>query len=48
LAGNGAADVRAVLDVQHGREPRAVVNRDVFETAAWRNRLLELRKRFAA
>ena len=48
FAGNGAADVRAVLDVQHGREPRAVVNRDVFETAAWRNRLLELRKRFAA
>jgi hypothetical protein len=25
-----------------------VVNRDVFETAAWRNRLLEFRKRFAA
>jgi hypothetical protein len=23
-----------------------VVNRDVFETAAWRNRLLEFRKRF--
>jgi phosphoglycerate dehydrogenase-like enzyme len=48
FAGNGAADVRAVLDVQHGREPRMVVNRDVFETAAWRNRLLEFRKRFAA
>jgi phosphoglycerate dehydrogenase-like enzyme len=48
FAGNGAADVRAVLDVQHGREPRVVVNRDVFETAAWRNRLLEFRKRFAA
>ena len=48
FAGNGAADVRAVLEVQHGREPRVVVNRDVFETAAWRNRLLEFRKRFAA
>src|SRR5580693_466357 len=48
FAGNGAADVRAVLDVQQGREPRVVVNRDVFETAAWRNRLLEFRKRFAA
>ena len=48
FAGNGAADVRAVLDVQHGREPRVVVNRDVFEMAAWRNRLLEFRKRFAA
>ncbi len=29
FAGNGAADVRAVLDVQHGREPRGVVNREV-------------------
>jgi phosphoglycerate dehydrogenase-like enzyme len=48
FAGNGAADVRAVLDVQQGREPRVVVNRDVLETAAWRNRLLEFRKRFAA
>jgi hypothetical protein len=44
----GAADVRAVLDVQRGREPRVVVNRDVFETAVWRNRLFEFRKRFAA
>jgi hypothetical protein len=48
FAGNGAADVRAVLDVQHGGEPRVVVNREVLETAAWRNRLLEFRKRFAA
>ena len=31
FAGNGAADVRAVLDVQHGREPRGVVNRVVLE-----------------
>ena len=27
FAGNGAADVKAVLDVQQGREPRGVVNR---------------------
>ena len=46
FAGNGAADVRAVLDVQHGREPRVVVNRDVLEAATWKNRLLEFRKRF--
>jgi D-3-phosphoglycerate dehydrogenase len=46
FAGNGAADVRAVLDIQHGRAPRAIVNRDVLETAAWRNRLPEFRKRF--
>ena len=36
-----------VLDVQHGREPRAVVNRSVLETTTWRNRLTEFRKRFA-
>ena len=47
FAGNGAADVRAVLDVQHGREPPAVVNRDVLQTAAWKNRLFEFGKRFA-
>jgi phosphoglycerate dehydrogenase-like enzyme len=47
FAGNGAADVRAVLDIQHGREPRAVVNRDVLQTAAWKNRLFEFGKRFA-
>jgi phosphoglycerate dehydrogenase-like enzyme len=47
FAGNGAADVRAVLDVRDGRAPRVVVNRDVLETAAWRNRLLDFRKRFA-
>jgi lactate dehydrogenase-like 2-hydroxyacid dehydrogenase len=29
-----------------GREPRAIVNRDVLETATWRNRLLEFRKRW--
>jgi phosphoglycerate dehydrogenase-like enzyme len=47
FAGNGAADVRAVLDVQRGREPRVVVNRDVLQTAAWKNRLFEFGKRFA-
>jgi phosphoglycerate dehydrogenase-like enzyme len=48
FAGNGAADVRAVLDVHEGREPRAVVNRAVLETAAWKNRLAGFRKRFAS
>ena len=32
FAGNGAADVKAVLDIQHGRVPRGVVNRDVLDT----------------
>ena len=48
FAGNGAADVRAVLDVQHGREPRVVVNRQVLETEIWKKRLSEFRKRASA
>jgi phosphoglycerate dehydrogenase-like enzyme len=47
FAGNGASDVRAVLDVQHGREPHLVVNRDVLQTAAWKRRLNEFSKRFS-
>lgn len=39
FAGIGAADVRAVLDVQAGRTPRGVVNRDVLESPRWRARL---------
>ena len=46
FAGNGAADVRAVLDVQHGRVPRGVVNRDVLELAIFRQRLEDNRRRF--
>ena len=46
FAGNGAADVRAVLDVQHGREPRLVVNRPVLETPAWKARMSGFRTRF--
>ncbi|MEO8667381.1 MAG: NAD(P)-dependent oxidoreductase [Bauldia sp.] len=39
FAGNGAADVRAVLEVQQGRVPRGVVNRDVLESETWKARL---------
>ncbi|SEF06669.1 D-3-phosphoglycerate dehydrogenase [Rhizobiales bacterium GAS188] len=46
FAGNGAADVRAVLDVQHGREPRLVVNKAVLATGAWKKRMAEFRTRF--
>ena len=48
FAGNGAADVRAVLDVQHGREPRLVVNRAVLSTSTWKRRMSEFRERFGA
>jgi len=46
FAGNGAADVRAVLDVQHGREPRVVVNRSVLETEIWKKRMFKFRARW--
>jgi phosphoglycerate dehydrogenase-like enzyme len=46
FAGNGAADVKAVLDVQHGREPRLVVNRAVLDGEGWRRRVADYRARF--
>ncbi len=39
FAGNGAADVRAVLDIMHGKVPEGVVNRGVIDSPAWRARL---------
>jgi phosphoglycerate dehydrogenase-like enzyme len=46
FAGNGAADVKAVLEVQHGREPRGIVNRDVLKHPDWQRRLADFRKRY--
>ena len=39
FAGNGAADVAAVLEVMAGRPPRGIVNREILENPAWRRRL---------
>jgi phosphoglycerate dehydrogenase-like enzyme len=39
FAGIGAADVRAVVDVKHGRLPRGVVNRDVLDAPDFKRRL---------
>ncbi|MFM6278437.1 MAG: 2-hydroxyacid dehydrogenase, partial [Dolichospermum sp.] len=39
FAGNGAADVRAVLDVQRGTAPRGVVNFAVLEDSRFKARL---------
>ncbi len=39
FAGNGAADIRAVLDIQLGKIPRGVVNREVLETPRFKARL---------
>ena len=47
FAGNGAADVRAVLEIQHGREPRGIVNRAVLASPIWQNRLARFREQFA-
>jgi D-3-phosphoglycerate dehydrogenase len=46
FAGNGAADIRAVLSVMKGEEPRGVVNRDVLASPIWKNRLERNRQRF--
>ena len=48
FAGNGAADVRAVLDVMHGRDPRGVVNGEVLATDRWKERLSGYAARFGA
>ena len=46
FAGNGAADIRAVLEVMHGRVPTGIVNKDVVNHAAWRGKLTALEARF--
>jgi phosphoglycerate dehydrogenase-like enzyme len=48
FGGNGVADVRAVIDVQHGREPHLVVNKTVLATDHWRKRMAEFRSRIGA
>ncbi|MFT3989577.1 NAD(P)-dependent oxidoreductase [Aestuariivirga sp.] len=44
FAGNGAADVRAVLDVMKGEIPRGVVNRDVLDRPGFKAKLAAYRK----
>jgi phosphoglycerate dehydrogenase-like enzyme len=48
FAGNGAADVKAVIDVQHGREPRGIVNREVLASEVWKDRLSGFAARFGS
>jgi D-3-phosphoglycerate dehydrogenase len=47
FAGNGAADVKAVLDLMAGRVPVGIVNREVTERPAWQEKLGQYRRRFA-
>jgi phosphoglycerate dehydrogenase-like enzyme len=46
FAGIGAADVKAVLDVMHGRVPRGIVNREVADRPAWQEKLKRYRQAF--
>lgn len=46
FAGNGAADVAAVLAVMRGEVPRGIVNRGVVETPEWKARLADFGRRF--
>jgi D-3-phosphoglycerate dehydrogenase len=46
FAGNGAADVKAVLDFMRGRMPAGIVNRDVTQNAGWKRKLEANRKAF--
>lgn len=46
FAGNGAADVRAVLDVMKGVTPRGVVNRELLERPGFKAKLEAFAKRF--
>jgi phosphoglycerate dehydrogenase-like enzyme len=46
FGGIGAADVKAVLDVMHGREPTGIVNRGILEDSAWRDKLAANRMKF--
>ncbi len=43
----GAADVRAVLDVMHGRVPQSIVEARVTQHPVWKRRLAEYGGRFA-
>jgi phosphoglycerate dehydrogenase-like enzyme len=46
FAGIGAADIKAVLDVMHGRVPTGIVNREVVDQPAWQDKLKRYRQTF--
>lgn len=48
FAGNGRADVEAVIEVMHGRVPRGVVNRTITEDPRWQAKLAGYRERFGS
>jgi phosphoglycerate dehydrogenase-like enzyme len=46
FAGIGAADIKAVFDVMHGRVPTGIVNREVVEQPAWQDKLKRYRQAY--
>jgi phosphoglycerate dehydrogenase-like enzyme len=46
FAGIGAADIKAVLDVMHGRVPTGIVNREVADQPGWQDKLKRYRQTF--
>ncbi len=47
FAGNGAADIRAALDIMRGKAPRGIVNHKVIDDPRWQAKLEEFGRRFA-
>ena len=47
FAGNGAADIRAALDIMRGKVPRGIVNQEVMSDPRWQAKLEEFGRRFA-
>ncbi len=47
FAGNGAADIAAVLEIRNGRVPKGIVNREVVENPRFKERLAENARRSA-
>jgi phosphoglycerate dehydrogenase-like enzyme len=48
FAGIGAADVKAAVDVMHGRVPTGIVNREIVDRPAWRDKLERFKATFGA
>jgi phosphoglycerate dehydrogenase-like enzyme len=46
FAGIGAADVKAVFDVMHGRVPTGIVNREIVDRPTWQDKLKRYQARF--
>ncbi len=48
FAGNGAADIKVVLDVMQGRVPTGVVNKDILDQKSWLKKLDDFKTQFGS